>query len=55
MVNIIVFVKKRRNELLLLPVPGSMPQNQNNFFELSVKNTSSGTRLLHIAVQSRVH
>ena len=32
MVNIIVFVKKRRNELLLLPVPRSIPQNQNYFF-----------------------
>ena len=48
MVNIIVLVKKRRNELLLFPVPGSIPQNQNNFFELSVENTSSGTRVLHI-------
>ena len=52
MVNIIVLVKKRRNELLLFPVPGSIPQNQNNFFELSVENTSSGTRVLHIAVKS---
>ena len=52
MVNIIVLVKNRKNELLLLPVPGSIPQNQNNFFELSVKNTSSGTRLLYIAVRS---
>ena len=32
MVNIIVFVKKRRNELLLLPIPRSIPQNQNYFF-----------------------
>ena len=37
MVNIIVLVKKRKNELLLLPVPGSMPKNQNNFFELCQK------------------
>ena len=30
--NIIVFVKKRRNELLLLPAPRSIPKNQNYFF-----------------------